>query len=94
MESVPQYIHLPTHFRLQSVHCNESLVWFKIFCDIVDFESSLGPPPCYPVVALCYGDPEALDKHNQPFRVSQMFSGDKYLRVGQLKALDLHLDGS
>lgn len=65
----------------------QDLLWHRRFWILTR------PPPCYPVVVLCHGDPAALDKQDQPFRVSQLFA-DIYLRVGQLRALDLCLDGS
>lgn len=46
-------------------------------------------PLRYPVVALCHGDPAALNLQGQPFDKVQQFRGGVDVGVGQLKALDL-----
>jgi hypothetical protein len=46
------------------------------------------------VVALCHGDPEALEQQNQPFHESQPFEDDADFGMGQLRALNLSLGGS
>ena len=55
---------------------------------------SVTPSTDYPVVVLCYGDPAALEQQDWPFHVPQQFTIYVHLGVGQLKALDLGLDGS
>ena len=55
---------------------------------------SILDPPSYPVVALCHGDPAALDQQDWPFHVPQPVMDDVDFGVGQLKALDLRLGGS
>jgi hypothetical protein len=55
------------------------------------------PDPCqdsYPVVALCCGDPEALDLWVWPLCALQQFIHGVDAVVGQLKALDLGLGAS
>jgi hypothetical protein len=46
-------------------------------------------PPSYPVVALCHGDPAALEQQDWPWHDSQSFTNDVDVGVGQLRALDL-----
>ena len=46
-------------------------------------------PPSYPVVALCHGDPAALEQQDWPWHDSQSFTKDVDVGVGQLRALDL-----
>ena len=46
-------------------------------------------PPSYPVVALCHGDPAALEQQDWPLLDSQPFTNDIDVGVGQLRALDL-----
>ena len=53
-----------------------------------------GTPLRYPVVALCHGDPAALDELDQSCHVLQQFIDEVDAEVGQLKALDLSLGGS
>jgi hypothetical protein len=50
-----------------------------------------GTPPSYPVVALCHGDPAALEQQDWPFHVLQRSTDDVGSEVGLLKALDLDL---
>jgi hypothetical protein len=52
---------------LANVHCSDSLVWFQAsgFCYTINTGSSLGLLG-YPVVALCRGDPAALDMQDWP----------------------------
>ena len=41
----------------------------------------------YPVVALCHGDPAALDLQERPLHMLQQFIDGTDVGVGQLKAL-------
>ncbi|XP_051006314.1 centrosomal protein of 97 kDa [Acomys russatus] len=52
-----------------------------------------GSPPSYPAIALCRGDPAALQQ-DWPFHESQQFTDDGDFGVDQLEALDLGLGGS
>lgn len=51
-------------------------------------------PSSYAVIALCEGDPAVLYLHDWPFPISQQFTDDAGLGVGQLKALKLALGGN
>lgn len=51
-------------------------------------------PLSYPVVALCRGDPTALDLKDWPLHLLQQFIDRVDVRVGQLRPLDLGLGGS
>ena len=51
-------------------------------------------PSSFPVVALCHGDPAALDQQDWPFHMSQQFTNEIDFRAGQLRALDLDLGGN
>ena len=51
-------------------------------------------PPGYPVVALCHGDPAALEQQDWTFHVSQPFFSDIDFGVGHLRAVNLDLGGS
>ena len=81
---------------LANVHFNESVVWSEAsgFCDIINIGSSSGTPPSYPVVALCYGDPAALEQQDWPFPTSHPLANDIDLGMGQFRALDLGLGDS
>lgn len=46
------------------------------------------------VVALCHGDPGALDQQGQALHMLQQFIDGAVVGMGQLKALDLGLGGS
>ena len=48
---------------LANVHCNESLVWFKVsgFCYTINTGFSLGLLSRHPAIALCHRDLTALD---------------------------------
>ena len=48
----------------------------------------------YPVVALCHGDPVALELQGQPYHMLQQLINEVGFGVGQLKAQDLGLSGS
>ena len=78
---------------LANVHCNESVtgvvrgLWF-----LLQFWILTGTPLGYPVVALCHGDPAALDLHDQSLHTLKQFIDG--VDVGQLKALDLSLVSS
>lgn len=48
----------------------------------------------YSVVALCRGDPEALDLQNWPFPTLQQFIEEIDFGVDQLEGLDPRLGGS
>jgi hypothetical protein len=54
----------------------------------------IGTPPSYPVVALCHGDPAALEQQDWLFQESQTFTDGIDFGVGRLRALDLSLGGS
>lgn len=70
---------------MQNVHCNESLVWFSGYCDTISVGPALmGPPPGYPVVALCRGDPTALDQQDWSFHAPQELRNDIDFGVSQL----------
>ena len=45
-------------------------------------------PLRYPVVALCHGDPAALDLQDWPLHMLQQFIDEVDVEVGQFKALD------
>ena len=77
---------------IANIHCNESLVWFEAsgFCYTINAGSSQG----YPVAVLCRGDPAALNLQDWPYHTLQQFIDGVDVGVGQLKALDLGLDGS
>ena len=51
-------------------------------------------PPGDPVVALCPGDPAALDHQDWPLHTFQPFIDDTDFGVGQLRALSVGLGGS
>jgi hypothetical protein len=51
-----------------------------------------GTPLGYPAVALCDGDPVALDLQNQPLLMLEQLMDEVDIGVGQLKTLDLDLD--
>ena len=51
----------------------------------------IGAPLGYPVVALCHGDPAALDLQDWLFHGTQPFTDDIDLGIGQHRTLDLSL---
>jgi len=67
METTAYHILYP--FCLNSFTYSESLVWFKAFdfCYTINWGLIIfGIPFRYSVVALCHGDPTALDLQDQP----------------------------
>ena len=88
---VPQYTS-----SLANVHCNEPLVCFTIFGfhDTLKYWILTKTSPGYPVVALCHGDPAALEQRDWLFHASQPFADDIELAVGQFAALLMDLGGS
>lgn len=86
--SVPQCIPLPTHSHLQ-MFIAVSLFRFKTSLWLLrhrQYRIFLGTPPRYPVVALCYGAPAALDQQDWSFHSSQLFSDDIDFVVGHLRS--------
>lgn len=83
--TVHPYVHTSS---IVNVYGSELLVWLEVceFCDITTIGYSSG---FLPVIALCHGDPAALDQQDQPFHVLRQLTDDKDFGVGQLKALDL-----
>lgn len=80
---------------LANVHCNESLVWFKAQASSASsILDNYRAPLRYPIIALCNGDPLALDLQEWLLHKLQQFTDGVDAGVGQLKALILGLGGS
>jgi len=95
LQCVPQYALSPKQLYLQMFttksHWSGTKPLASATPSILD---SQGTPRRYPVVALCYGDPAALDLQDQPLRVLQQLTDEVDVRVDPLRALNLGLDGS
>ena len=81
-------------FCLKHVHY-KSLVWFKAQASSASsILDNYRAPLRYPIIALCNGDPLALDLQEWLLHKLQQFTDGVDAGVGQLKALDLGLVGS
>ena len=63
-------------------------------CQYCQYWIVTGTPLRYPVVALCHGDPVALDLQGWLLRMLQQFIDGVDVGVGQQEVLDLGLGGS
>ena len=77
-------------------HCRESLVWIEAsgFCYMINTGSSLGLLLDTLLLYCCHGDPAVLYLEDWPPEVFQQFMGWVDIRMSELKALGLGLDGS
>jgi hypothetical protein len=65
------------------------LIWGLWLLLLHQYWNFIGTPLRYPVVALCRGDPAALDLQHWPFLVLQQFISGVNVRVDQFKDLGL-----
>jgi hypothetical protein len=94
-QCVPHYIPLSKHLHLQcSLQWVIGLIWDLWLLWHHQYQVLIRTPLGYPLVALCHGDPAALEQQAWPFHMPQTFADDIDFGVGKFRALDLCLSGS